>query len=325
VWHRSYRLERRYAISQVSIGAWVRDYITGAMLAVAAAAAAGELVHTALRISPAWGWIGAALSVAALAALTASIVPLAIAPLFHRMRPLDRPALRARLRELSERAGIGALDVHEWGLGERTRRAGAALVGIGPTRRIVVSSTLLADYSDDEIEVILAHEIGHHVHRDVLESLGAECGVLLAGFGAAFLLLRVSWQALGLSGPSDVAGLPLAALAVAAASLAARPLLNALSRRSERRADRFALAMASQPGAFVAAIRRMADQNMVEDQPTRAVLWMFHAHPSVQERIASARTALNGAGMPAADRAGSGAREPIRAQEPRSPVPHARV
>ena len=319
-WYRTYTLERRYGMSQVSTAAWIRDYTGSAILAVAAAAAAGELVHVALRTWPVWGWIGAALAVGGLAALAASIVPLAIVPLLHRTRPLDRPALRARLRDLSQRAGIGALDVHEWGLGERTRRAGAALVGVGPTRRIVVSSTLLADYSDDEIEVILAHEIGHHVHRDVRKSLAAECAVLLAGFCAAFPLLRVSWRALGLSGPSDVAGLPLVALTVAAASMAAKPLLNGLSRRSERRADQFALAMASRPGAFVAAVRRMADQNLVEEQPTRAVLWMFHAHPSVQERIASARTALSEARPPAAGRATAAARAPIPAPRPGPPA-----
>jgi STE24 endopeptidase len=179
--------------------------------------------------------------------------------------------------------------VYEWGLGEKTRRANAALVGAGATRRILLSDTLLAGYTDDEIEVVLAHEMGHHLHRDVLKGLAAESVALLACFFAAAVALRASWKPLGLTSASDVAGLPVILLTGGAVSLLTTPLLNALSRHNERRADRFALDLTARPDAFIGAMRRMAAQNLAEEHPSRAAFWFFHTHPRVDERIERAR------------------------------------
>jgi STE24 endopeptidase len=289
-WYRTYRLEREYGLSFPSPAVWMRDHAKAAGLTALMAMAIAELVSAAMRVSPAVWWLPAAAGVGGFAALLTSVAPLWILPLFSDVRPVQRAGLRQRLVALSERAGVSVLDVHEWRLGERTRRANAALVGIGATRRILLSNTLLADYTDDEIEVILAHEMGHHVHRDVAKSLVAALVVLMAGFIAADLALRASWRWLGFNGPADVAGLPVTALTVGVVWMAATPLLNGLSRRSERRADRFALELASHPEAFVRAMQRMAAQNLVEERPSRAALWMFHTHPSVEERIARARS-----------------------------------
>jgi STE24 endopeptidase len=107
---------------------------------------------------------------------------------------------------------------------------------------------------------------------------------------AAAAALAFAWQPLGLSSHADIAGLPLLVLAGGAVSLAATPLVNALSRRNERRADRYALALTSQPGAFISAMRRLAAQNLAEERPSRAVLWFFHTHPPIQQRIEAARS-----------------------------------
>ena len=122
-------------------------------------------------------------------------------PLFYRFSPLDRPALSARLLDLSRRAGVPVLGVFEWKLGAKTRKANAALVGSGATRRILLSDTLLADYTDEEIEVILAHELAHHAHRDILKGLAVQAVLLLLAAGAAAAALEGFWQPLGAPGP----------------------------------------------------------------------------------------------------------------------------
>ena len=175
-------------------------------------------------------------------------------------------------------------------VGEKTRRANAALVGTGATRRILVSDTLLAEYSDDEIEVILAHELAHHVHYDILTGLAAEVLLLVAAFFAAATALAFWWPLVGLHAPNDIAGLPLLLLAGGAVSLAATPWVNALSRWNERRADRYALTLTRQPAAFISAMRRLALQNLAEERPSRAALWLFHTHPPIEQRIEAART-----------------------------------
>jgi STE24 endopeptidase len=199
-----------------------------------------------------------------------------------------------RLMALSQRAGVPALGVYEWGLGANTRRANAALVGSGSTRRILVSDTLLADYTEDEIEVILAHEMAHHVYKDVSYGLLFESGLLFCSFYAASAALRTSWQSLALSSPSDVAGLPLLLMVGGTVMLAGRPLGHALSRRNERRADRFALALTRQQTAFVSAMRRLAVQNLAEENPSTAAVVLFHTHPPVEERIGAAQLAVEG-------------------------------
>lgn len=288
--YRGFFLERRYGLSSEPFSAWLRDHAKAAGLGFILGFAGAEVVYASLRIAPSWWWLlSSAVFVVAIGIL-AMIAPLVLLPLFYKFTPLTRESLRARLVSLSERAGVPVLGVYEWGLGDKTRRANAALVGTGATRRIIVSDTLLAEYSDDEIEVILAHELAHHVHRDMLAALVAEAGLLVAGFGVAAAALAAWWALLGLHGPDDVAGLPLLLLAGGCMTLAATPCVNALSRWNERRADRYALALTRQPAAFISAMRRLAAQNLADERPSRAALWLFHTHPPIEQRIEAARS-----------------------------------
>jgi len=182
------------------------------------------------------------------------------------------------------------LGVYEWGLAEKTKKANAALAGIGATRRILVSDTMLAEYSDEEIEVVLAHELAHHVHGDIWKGIAFESLLVLLGFYAASRVLAALAAPLGLRGIDDVAGLPLLLLAAGAVSLVMVPLSHAMSRAFERRADRFALDLTRNPAAFISAMRRLGAQNLAEDRPSRLVQWLFYSHPPLGERIAAAET-----------------------------------
>jgi STE24 endopeptidase len=283
-------LERRYGLSTESLAAWLNDHLKAAGLGLALGLGGAEIVYASLWVTPVWWWLLSAASFVIVMVVMAKVAPLVLLPLFYRFTPLTRESLRSRLVSLSERAGVGVLGVYEWGLGEKTRRANAALVGTGATRRILVSDTLLAEYSDDEIEVILAHELAHHVHYDILTGLAAEVLLLVAAFFAAATALAFWWPLLGLHAPNDIAGLPLLLLAGGAVSLAATPWVNALSRWNERRADRYALTLTRQPAAFISAMRRLALQNLAEERPSRAALWLFHTHPPIEQRIEAART-----------------------------------
>ena len=111
-------------------------------------------------------------------------------PIFYSRQAARSRALRARLLALAERAGARVLGAYEWGLGEKTKKANAALAGLGGTRRILVSDTMLAEYSDDEIEVVLAHEIAHHVHGDIWKGIAFESALIVGGFYLASRVLR---------------------------------------------------------------------------------------------------------------------------------------
>lgn len=292
--YRGFVLERRFGLCRESIRTWLLDHAKASALAVALGIGGAEVVYLAMRTWPhAWWFVSAAAFTGAVALLT-RLTPTMLLPMFYRFSPLERESLRTRLLDLSERAGVPVLGVYEWGVGEKTRRANAALVGSGATRRILISDTLLAEYGDDEIEVILAHELGHHVHRDIPKALAVEFVLLLAGFGLAAFVLARAWQPLGLAGPADVAGLPLLLLAGGCAGLLATPFVNALSRVNERRADGYALRLTGQRDAFISAMRRLGTQNLAEQRPSRLALWLFHTHPPIEERIAMAQHGIPG-------------------------------
>ena len=289
VFYRSFLLDRKYGLTSESAGTWMADHLKALVLGLALTLGAALAVHGAAWLSPAWWWL-IVTGVFAIAAIAiARVAPVWLMPIFYRFRPLDRAALRERLLALSDRAGAPAIGVFEWGLGEKTSRANAALVGAGGTRRILVSDTLLKGYSDDEIEVILAHELSHHVHHDIWTSLAIETVVVaVALLGAHLAILRAS-PVLGLHGPADLAALPVVVAAGGALSLLLAPLSNAWSRRNEHRADRFALTLTGRPAAFVSAMRRLGAQNLAEVRPPRMAFWFFHTHPTIEDRIARAR------------------------------------
>jgi Zn-dependent protease with chaperone function len=282
-------LEHRYGLSNERAGRWLVDQAKSFVIGFLLSAAAGAIVYAAIRYSPHGWWLPAGLVLAGVVTGLANIAPVLLLPVFYRVKPLDRESLRERLVALADRAGARVLGAYEWGLGEKTRKANAALAGLGTTRRILVSDTMLAEYTDDEIEVVLAHEIGHHVHGDIWKGILFESGLILAGLYVSARALDGLAPALGFRGSADVAAMPLLVLATGAVSFVMLPLAHAMSRAFERSADRFALALTRNPAAFVSAMRRLAAQNLAEEHPSRLVQMLFYSHPPVRERIAAAQ------------------------------------
>jgi STE24 endopeptidase len=283
--YRTFVLERRYELSHEPFSTWLYDHLKAFAIATALAVIAAEGVYALIRWMPNSWWAAAAVAATIVTIALARLAPIILLPLFYRFTPLQQPVLTERLVSLSKRAGVPVLGVFEWGLGAKTKRANAALVGFGATRRILLSDTLLAEYTADEIEVILAHELGHHVHYDIPKGLAMEFALLLASFYTASRAFTV----VGIGGPADTAGLPILLLSLGAVSLLATPMLHAVSRLNERRADRFALALTAGHDAFISAMRRLGSQNLIEEKPSRGTVWFFHTHPPVEDRIAAAR------------------------------------
>ena len=292
--YQGHRLEHRYGLSTQSTAQWLSDQGKGVLLGTGVAVLGSSVVFVALRNWPdQWWWISAAAFTAGVVIL-ARLAPVVLLPMFYKFKPLDRPALSARLLALAEKARTDVVGVFEWVLSGHTKKANAALAGMGQTRRILLSDTLLADYSEDEIEVILAHELAHHVHRDLWRGIALQALLLLGGFFLADLVLRRVNDAAGFRGLSDPAALPLLMLVAGAWSFLMLPLINALSRAQERAADRYALDTTRNVDAFVTAMKRLAQQNLAEEYPSALVRWIFYSHPPIRERIEAARAFARG-------------------------------
>jgi STE24 endopeptidase len=288
-YYRGVTLERRFGLSTEAIGHWWLNHAKAGIVGLAFGVGAALAVWGLLRWLPDWWWLAAAAGASVVLVVLAQLAPVLLLPLFYDFRPLqERPELAARLTALAERAGTRVLGVFEWRLGDRTRKANAALTGIGATRRILLSDTLLAEHSDDEVEVIVAHELGHHAHHDIWRGLVLETVLLGLGFYLTDRALDAFVGPLGLAGKADIAGLPLLLLSAGAVSLVLLPLSNAASRAHERGADRYALSMTQNAGAFITAMRRLGDRNLSEPNPSRLAQILFYTHPPVAARIAAA-------------------------------------
>jgi STE24 endopeptidase len=210
--------------------------------------------------------------------------------LFYKFQPLANEELKQRLVRLGERAGTRVRGVYEWKLSEKSKKTNAALTGLGNTRRIILADTLLGNYSDDEIEAVLAHELGHHVHRHIMKGIALEGAITFLGFWAASFVLNyavVRWQMFATL--ADFANLPLLALVSTVLSFLLLPLLNAYSRYNERQADRYCFQSITNIEPFISSMNKLADQNLAERTPSKWVEALFHSHPAISRRVAAAR------------------------------------
>jgi STE24 endopeptidase len=288
--YRGFLLERRYGLSTETVGHWLKDHAKAVAIGVLFAELGAAFVYFVLRAWPASWWAMAGAGYSIVAIVLVNLAPVVLLPLFFSFKPLEKETLRDRLTALASKAGTRIMGVYEWTLSDRTKKANAALTGMGNTRRILLSDTLLAEYSDDEIEVILAHELAHHVHRDIWTSVLFDMALTFAGLVAAHLALRQTVPIFGLQGISDPAGLPILILTVGAIGLCVKPLLNAVSRSHERRADSYALTLTENPSAFITAMRRLGQQNLAEDDPSKLVQALFYTHPPIKERLRAAES-----------------------------------
>ena len=256
-----------------------------------------EIVYSIIRIAPQRWWIIAWAVFVGLFLLMAQLAPVVLMPIFYKFEPLANDGLRDRLTRLGERAGTRVRGVYEWKLSEKTNKANAALTGIGSTRRIILSDTLLQHYSDDEIEAILAHELGHHVHKHILKSILMQVGVTLLGFWLINVVLRfvIAKEWFPALDPRlyDFANLPLIVLVATVLGFVLMPALNAISRKHEREADRYAWENTPAIEPFISSMQKLADQNLAEREPNKAIEWLFHSHPSIGKRVAAAHAWAN--------------------------------
>lgn len=287
-------LPHRYGQSNSSLGLWVADLFRELALEIVFGVPAVLALYAVLRGFPDWWWLIMALLIMAVSIVLAQLAPVLLMPLFFKLRPLEDADLRGRLMALAARAGSPVRGVYTMDLSRRTKAANAMFTGIGPTKRIILGDTLLNEYSADEIETVLAHELAHQVHGDLWRGIAFQAVLTVAGMAVANALLRWGVTLFGFQGIADVAALPLVLAALSAFFLVFMPATNAFSRRMERAADDYALRVTRKPRAFQSIMAKMAGQNLSEATPPAWVVFLFYSHPPIAERLAHAERYANG-------------------------------
>jgi STE24 endopeptidase len=281
-------VEHRHQLSNLSLGGWVwrriKGYMVGGVIGLILLTGLYEL----LWLTGPWWWLWAAGGWLLVTLVLGRLVPVLILPLFYRVTPLDDAGLVERLRRLAEGTGLAVEGVYRLHLSQETRKANAALAGLGRTRRVLLGDTLLDQFTPEEIEVVFAHEVGHHVHRHLPKSVAISVVLAACGFALVHVVLSRLAGGLGYAGYDDPAALPLLLLVLGVFGLVLSPLQNAVSRFFERQCDRYALARTGLPRAYRSAFIKLARINKSDPDPHPLVAWLFYDHPPIRERLALA-------------------------------------
>ena len=286
-YYTGYILPHRFQQSNQDLKGWIIDQIKGLLLSAVLGGLMLEGIYFLLRAAPDnwWLWTGAFLLL--FNVLLANLAPVLLFPIFYKFTPLaeEDQELGERLMALAQKAGAPVMGVFRFDMSRRTKSANAGLTGLGRTRRIILGDTLLEEFSTEEIETVLAHELGHHAHHDIPLGMLIGAGITLGGLYLTSLALEWGVRAFGYNSTADLAALPLFVICLGLYGLLTSPLSNAFSRWREYLADDYALQLTGDGASYAAALRRLSDQNLTEADPPAWVEYTLHSHPALSKRI----------------------------------------
>lgn len=293
-----YVVEHRFGLSNQRLTSWLKDEVKGlAVGAVLGGPLMAGMYLVMRRFRQTWWLVLSALTVP-LSVVFAHLAPVLLMPLFNKFEPLTDRGLAQRIIDLAARQGVTVSDVMQMDMSKQTKKANAMFTGLGNTKRIVLGDTMLDEFSPDEIEVVLAHELGHQVHRDIWKLIALSAPTTVVGLFAAHRLappiihrFGAKWGLKTEEELADVAALPLITLVSGTALHAISPLINYVSRTFvEHPADRYALDLTKNNNAFVSAMQKLARMNLSNPTPAAIVKFFLYSHPPIGERIHFGRT-----------------------------------
>ncbi len=285
-YYSGFLLPHRYGLSTMTVKGWLADLFKGLGIGLVFEAIVVELIYVLLATQPQLWWLEVAVVLLFFTVIMANLSPVLLLPLFYKFTPLPEGELSRRLLALADRAHTHVRGVFTMQMSRKTTAANAALMGLGNTRRIVVGDTMLDRYTPDEIEVVLAHELGHHVHRDIWKLILSQSVIMLVGL---FLInLGLHWAVdtqYYYRSLADAADIPFVLTLTAIFGLIMMPLSNGISRAIEYQADEYALQATKMIEAFKSAMTRLANQNLSEVEPSPTVEFFFYDHPAIGKRL----------------------------------------
>jgi STE24 endopeptidase len=284
-----YRLEHRFSLSNQTLSAWFQDYAKRQLLSFLVAAilvlALYALIWNAGSVWWVWAWLG----YAGFGLVLGKLFPVLIIPLFYKYSPIADAQLKRKIEALAAKHRLSIENVYSLNLSRTTKKANAVFTGLGKTKRVILSDTLLNSFTHDEIEAVLAHELGHYQHKDIWKQFGLGTVFTFAGFGLIAAYYGPLAAALNFSGIADMRAFPLLCLMSFVFGLVAGPLSNMFSRRAERQADQFALRVMGVREPFVTCMEKLAELNLADPNPHPLIEFLLYDHPAVGRRIQMAR------------------------------------
>lgn len=278
-------LEHKFLLSNQTVYGWLKKGIKKALLSLVLLLVAVETLYFLLRHFPDYWWLLTATTYLMLTVVLARITPALIIPLFYKCTPLTNISLRQRLLGLGQNCGVPVKEVFELQLSKDTKKANAAVAGFGRSRRILLGDTLMNDYSDEEIEAIFAHELGHVRLLHTWKIFGFAAAASLICFYLTSLLFKAGLDYFAYKEIYDIAAFPLLALCLTIVGLPLCPIQHGYLRYLEKQADMFAIDHIENSQSFASALTKLAEQNLSDPSPSRAEELLLYDHPPIAKRL----------------------------------------
>jgi len=287
-YYSGYVVEHRFRLSTQNRRAWLWEKGKGIGLSLLLGLLMLEIFYGIIRKYPQGWWLPIAGVFVFIFIILARLAPVVFLPIFFKLKKVEGEELRRRLEELAEQVGTKVRGIYQIDLSKKSKTVNAALAGWGKTRRLILSDTLPQNFTLEETEAVVAHELGHQVGYHtwkmmVLQTITMGLTLFLCERG-----LRRTIPLFPLQGVDDVAGLPLVMLIVSLLGLVFLPMVNAYSRRLEREADRFSLRSIKSPEFFISTMEKLAELNLADKSPHPVVEFLFYSHPPISKRIKAA-------------------------------------
>ena len=278
-------LEHKYELSNQTFFAWIGENLKGALVGGVIGLPILMLFYYVLTTFGVWWWLPFAVLMFIISVVLAQIMPVLILPLFYKVTPIDDEDIKERILRLSKAVGMKIENVYQFNMSKNTKKANAAFTGLGKTKRVILGDTLLADYTSDEIETVLAHEFGHYKHNHIAKNIfiGTAFSFLTFFLMAQLYSLSLGW--FGFASITTIAALPLLMLWGMLIGLVQTPISNYISRYFEYQADTYAIEQTNKPEAFINTLEKLTNQNLGDREPHPLVEWFSYSHPSINKRV----------------------------------------
>ncbi len=280
-----YLIEHKYGFSTQGFSAWLSDWIKSFSVSFILGAAIFEVVYLITDASPKFWWLWLSLIMILFSVMLANLFPVLVLPLFYKTSPIENEDLKKRIEEVCNQTGISLKGIFSINLSSKSTKANAAVVGLGNTKRILLGDTLIANYTEDEILVALAHEITHYQERHIWWLILWQSIITFVIFYIFYRIHPIFYAWAGFESVSEVAAFPLFAMIFAVLSCIVKPLGASLSRYYERRADRGALNLTQDSESFVSLMAKFCNKQLTIAYPHPLIEWYNYSHPSPGNRI----------------------------------------
>lgn len=286
-YYTGYYLEHKYNLSNQTFSKWILEGLKGLLVSLVIGVPILLLFYFVLNYFGTDWWLPFAIIMFFISVVLSQIFPILIFPIFYKISPIENESLKEKIKKLANNAKLKVENVYRFDMSKNTKKANAAFTGLGKTKRIILGDTLLDNYSEDEIETVIAHEIGHFKKKHIVKNIliGTVSSFLTLYIIAVLYDISLDW--FGFGSITQVAALPLLALWSTLIGLLQSPLGNMLSRKFEYEADEYAVFETKNPSAFKNTLEKLTEQNLGDKEPHPFVEWFFYSHPSIKNRLSA--------------------------------------